>query len=970
MRRTRTTGWIVISILLVLALIMLWPGFPALGADSGAAVSASRALAEAEGLMARVSSVSGAGSRSASSETAWAGAAPGEPLLLYSIDGKPTSYVVPVLDSSGKVISTIGVSASTGKWSWYSGVSQPRFPLVSASEATARVRSFLRERGIEASPAEPQARVAPDKNTYWFFELGNDLPIKEVYLPVFVEGKPSSDLDGKPWLAKTATAKPEASAAQQPPNGGLVSRTEAPASGAAGSSAAAPPLYPGGAPSSYNIAGVPYHAQQTDYWCGPASLEMNFDYWGEDVPQTEISDVVNATPSSGCYNADLVRAGHFSQESTAIANPSLRGYTSRWLGYGSAHAYWNDSSLYDRRYSDLKSLISQNIPVLILTYYDTPPSSGHFRLVKGYDDNIGTFIVNDPWYTPPYQGPDVNFSQSFLVDNLWTYSNRWGMISMPWNVSVAKPTYVSAGQVFNVTASVDYRGPSPLAGQYPCMTNSPTATFESSGSYQVIAGEINQVIPGIDATGSSGAVTWTVKALATQKTSNIQVVAQGLIDGSSYSYSSYSDWIGGIGAEPPWQPTSRTWGHDSVGASSPATTWYLAEGSTNGGFETWVLVQNPNDHAANVNLQYMTPSGPVAGPSYTLSANSRKSFFVADTVPNQWSVSTKVTSDRAVIAERSMYWGGYREGSNSIGVTARASTWYLPEGCTAGGMESWVLVQNPNGSAAHVSLTYMTPSGPVQGPAATIAANSRKTFSVADTVPNQWSVSTKVTSDTPVIAERSMYGTSGGVRTWGHDSVGVKAASSRWYLAEGCTNGGFETWVLVQNPSSSAAHVSLTYMTPDGPVTGPSKTLAANSRQTFNVAESVPGAWAVSTEVTSDVPVIAERAMYGGGRTWGHDSIGASSPSTDWYLAEGCTQTGFETWVLVQNPNNSAVTVTLTYMTAAGQVNGPVVSLAANSRTTFNVAEAVPLEWEVSTHVHVDAGAGVIAERAMYGDPR
>jgi hypothetical protein len=32
--------------------------------------------------------------------------------------------------------------------------------------------------------------------------------------------------------------------------------------------------------------------------------------------------------------------------------------------------------------------------------------------------------------------------------------------------------------------------------------------------------------------------------------------------------------------------------------------------------------------------------------------------------------------------------------------------------------------------------------------------------------------------------------------------------------------------------------------------------------------------WEVSTKVTSDKPVIAERAMYGNGRIWGTDSIG------------------------------------------------------------------------------------------------
>ncbi|RJP33359.1 MAG: hypothetical protein C4536_04335, partial [Actinobacteria bacterium] len=33
-------------------------------------------------------------------------------------------------------------------------------------------------------------------------------------------------------------------------------------------------------------------------------------------------------------------------------------------------------------------------------------------------------------------------------------------------------------------------------------------------------------------------------------------------------------------------------------------------------------------------------------------------------------------------------------------------------------------------------------------------------------------------------------------------------------------------------------------------------------------------------------------------RTWAHDSIGVTSPSTLWYLAEGCTAGDFETWLL------------------------------------------------------------------------
>ncbi len=53
----------------------------------------------------------------------------------------------------------------------------------------------------------------------------------------------------------------------------------------------------------------------------------------------------------------------------------------------------------------------------------------------------------------------------------------------------------------------------------------------------------------------------------------------------------------------------RRAGHDSIGVSSPATTWYLAEGCTRAGFDEYVLVQNPGSELANVTATFMTADG-------------------------------------------------------------------------------------------------------------------------------------------------------------------------------------------------------------------------------------------------------------------------------------------------------------------------------------------------------------------------
>ncbi|MBU4175873.1 MAG: right-handed parallel beta-helix repeat-containing protein, partial [Actinobacteria bacterium] len=94
-------------------------------------------------------------------------------------------------------------------------------------------------------------------------------------------------------------------------------------------------------------------------------------------------------------------------------------------------------------------------------------------------------------------------------------------------------------------------------------------------------------------------------------------------------YSSWSDTL--IVAEAPEGVTGPidVTVTTSGGASWPAsywagasTDWYLSEGSTGEGFETWVLVQNPGSTPAQVVITYMTPSGPVSGPCATISANS------------------------------------------------------------------------------------------------------------------------------------------------------------------------------------------------------------------------------------------------------------------------------------------------------------------------------------------------------------
>ncbi len=402
--------------------------------------------------------------------------------------------------------------------------------------------------------------------------------------------------------------------------------------------------------------------------------------------------------------------------------------------------------------------------------------------------------------------------------------------------------------------------------------------------------------------------------------------------------------------------------------------WYLAEGSTNGGMETFVLAQNPNPDPVTVNLTLMTDEGeqkPAALQGVAIKGNSRITFNLNNYVTS-YNVSTLVEATGNVVCERSMYGNARAWAHESIGATSTSPTWYLAEGCTQGGFETWVLVQNPNDTEVTVTLELqdVTTGGAVIADVP-IAAKSRKSFNLGETL-TTWSVSTMVTSTGGgVVCERAMYGNG---KQWAHDSIGAEATSSTWYLAEGCTAGDFETWVLVQNPGTSPVSVDLQLQTDQGKLT-PSGLqgviISPKTRQSFNLKDYVT-TYNVSTMVTSTGGgVVCERAMYGGNRIWAHESIGSTAPAATWYMAEGCTNGGMETWILVQNPNPAPVKVTLTLMTDSGPQSPSAlkdVVIPAESRVSFNLNDYV-ISYNVSTEV-VSQGGGVVCERAMYGNGR
>ena len=99
-------------------------------------------------------------------------------------------------------------------------------------------------------------------------------------------------------------------------------------------------------------------------------------------------------------------------------------------------------------------------------------------------------------------------------------------------------------------------------------------------------------------------------------------------------------------------------------------TFYLPDGQSSDGRETWTLVQNPNAEAVEIEVSYLTPSG--AGNvvfTDTVPANSRKTYNIAEGGINGRAaiMVASTTAGKKIMVERAMYWNSRGAGTDTIG---------------------------------------------------------------------------------------------------------------------------------------------------------------------------------------------------------------------------------------------------------------------------------------------------------------
>lgn len=418
-------------------------------------------------------------------------------------------------------------------------------------------------------------------------------------------------------------------------------------------------------------------------------------------------------------------------------------------------------------------------------------------------------------------------------------------------------------------------------------------------------------------------------------------------------------------------------------------TRYFAEGVNNDFFRTSLSVLNPGTLTATALLRFSRSDG--TNVTHRVSVQGRSRITIeTGTVSGLAAAafSTIIESDVTLAIDRSVTWGQESYGGHVERAIERPSTtWYLAEGATHSGFDLFYLVQNPNAQAATVRVSYLLPTGTPLVKTYTVAPLSRYNIWVdrEDARLGSTDVSAVLTSTNgvPIIVERSMYMNSGGLLFGaGHNSAGVTAPATRWFLAEGATGSYFDLFVLIANPSNGVARVRATYLLTSGQRIVREYSVAGNSR--FNVwvdrehAALADAAVSTVVESTNGVPVIVERTMWwpGTAGTWleSHNSPGATTTGTMWAVASGEAggASNAKTYVLVANTSAAAGSVRATIMLEGGETAERVFTVAAGSRFNIDVSAAFPQAIGRRFGLVVESVGGVPAqlavEAAMYWD--
>jgi hypothetical protein len=413
----------------------------------------------------------------------------------------------------------------------------------------------------------------------------------------------------------------------------------------------------------------------------------------------------------------------------------------------------------------------------------------------------------------------------------------------------------------------------------------------------------------------------------------------------------------------------------------PNQVYILAEGATGSFFDTDILIVNPNDVPAPVEITYLPDTGGRVEQHIDLPAWSRATVRVdALAGLESTTMSARVRSINGVplAVERTMRWDatGYG-GHTEKAISGPRTRWYFAEGAQ-GFFRTYVLLANPNAVHNSASIRFLGEGMLQMIHQVDLAPFARTTVDLG-TIPGLQNAmfGIDVTFVLPGVAERAMYVGDSPLFSAGDVSLGLHEAATTWLLAEGATGSFFETFILVGNPTADTADVTVNYFTADRSTVTRAHRVPASGRLTINpeaegIVELADTSFA--TQIISNVPVVVERAQYWPGpapQWYGmHTSAGVSTPGTQWALAEGRVggPEQYQTYLLLVNAGTADAAVRIRFMPEGGTFFDREFLVPMLSRVTLPTGPgtSVPELENTSFAAYIESTHPIAIERSLY----
>jgi hypothetical protein len=309
--------------------------------------------------------------------------------------------------------------------------------------------------------------------------------------------------------------------------------------------------------------------------------------------------------------------------------------------------------------------------------------------------------------------------------------------------------------------------------------------------------------------------------------------------------------------------------------SSASSSWYFAEGVTTRDAAEVLLALNPFPDDAVVDIVFSTEEGVVSPQALTgllVRGQALTTINVGEFVQRRESVSTTLTArtGRLVVGRLQAFDGSVGRKGISIGLGAAAPgpVWYFPEGMVAEGLTERFLVYNPGPVEAQVELALALETGEGEPLRLTIPRESRLTVVAGEEsripkgVPH--AVTVRSLEGPDVVVERTIDGVAPSARTGTAVTLGARLPATRWVTAAGAADENTDQWIVVQNPGTQTARVSLNLLAEGsaGPVGNFTNVeVPAGQRKALHVNDALRRP-TTPLLLTSTEPVVVERDLY------------------------------------------------------------------------------------------------------------